>query len=108
MLIEFLDDWYLYTFAIADPESFIWIIEYLKSHFNLSISNRIEDTKLIKDNVFMAMETYLENMIKICEPIYCYSISEYNQFKHLFSLGSNRNEIKRLKEKIKRRVSFDC
>ena len=106
ILIEYVEDWYLYTFAVADPESFTWIMEYVKTKFNLSPDDNTNDVEVIRDAVSGAVEIHLEYLITIRDPIFCYSISEYNQHKHLFSFYSDRIEIEKLRKKIKKEIDM--
>ncbi len=91
ILIKYIDDWYLYTIAIIDPVSFIWIIETLRDKFDsdLSRDNRIA---LMRRALYSAIKIHLEYLKEIDTPIFHYSVSEYNQFKKRHSLISKRRK----------------
>lgn len=40
ILIEYINDWFYYSLAIALPLSFIWILERLENDYDLDLSNK--------------------------------------------------------------------
>jgi hypothetical protein len=101
ILVDYIDDWYLYTVSISDPESFIWIVELLNkySSFNL-LDIDLKKNKRIKNALHSAVKIHAGFLKKNKTPIFQYSISEYNHAKHLFTVNSKLESAARCRESI--------
>lgn len=69
-LVENAADWYLYSAAIADPESYSFIYNYVKEN----CSNADFYAVMINEG----LAAHIENLAAYSGVIFCYSISEYN------------------------------
>ena len=96
LLIELIDDWYLYTVAIIDPESFLWILKLSESHREDLTS------KASKDLVMRGMEIHAQHLSAQSVPIFHYSVSEYNLASEAFSLSRESASNRTVREKIER------
>jgi len=83
ILIENCDDWYIYTFAIIDPETTSWLIRLLIDDYLLQPNT--EKFKKIFSKILYLITDYL---LKMKISVFYYSISEYNLHKNNFSAGS--------------------
>lgn len=83
IIIKLIDDWYLYSIAIIDPESTIWILNLIKEHYPIAYQKEDVLKKIIND-ALMIHARYLD-----CHrgPVFYYSVSEYNIGKKNFSIG---------------------
>ena len=73
-LIKNVDDWYIYTVAIADPESYSFIY------------NNIKALDTAKEALCKALYAHGENLSKYRGVIFSYSVPEYNINKKIYSL----------------------
>lgn len=76
-LKKYVTDWYLYSTAIADPESFSFICRYASS---------ISPTADISAALNAGLVAHAGNLSSYEGVIFFYSIPEYNVNRHLFSL----------------------
>jgi len=76
-LIKYISDWYLYSTAIADPESFSFIHEY-----GSSISAAPELQSVLN----AGLKAHAENLLTYEGIIFFYSIPEYKMNRERFSL----------------------
>lgn len=86
-LIDYVDGWYEYSIAVLDPESFVWMVDSIKSAIKCNLDewhNKLQ----IKQALSRMLVMQAEYMSNIQSPIFYYSISEYNLNKHLFSVLS--------------------
>ena len=88
ILFPSTEDWYAYSIAIIDPDSFIWILETVSTFKNISLIG----TALRIHGAFLSE--------KEC-PIFYYSLAEYNQNKHSFTIGNNPKEQSYIKHSIR-------
>lgn len=95
ILIETIDDWYLYTIAIIDPESFLWILAAIQDlHF--SVEGTIQRIPLIR----ISLETHGEYLFDRDDAIIHYSLPEYNLAKGEYSLNSDNPSLNNEREEI--------
>jgi len=81
-LIEYVDDWYLYSTAIADPDSFAFIYQYWLKLF------RYSGSELFAGVLNAGLAAHARNLQLYEGIIFFYSIPEYNINKNRFSLNS--------------------
>jgi len=80
-LVEKVSDWYLYSVAIADPESFSFIFNFVKENYSDNPGSGIVEL-LVNEG----LNAHSENL-KACGGIlFCYSIPEYNINKSNFCI----------------------
>ncbi len=96
ILTGFTDDWYLYTISIADPESFIWIVDTVKRYSGI---DRGGDGR-IKDAISSAVALHSEFLNMNKAPVFYYALSEYNLYKEIFTLNSKGEAASRRREMI--------
>lgn len=76
-LIKYLDDWYLYSTAIADPESFSFIHEYGRS---------ISGDSGLPSVLSAGLKAHAQNLMAYEGIIFFYSVPEYMMNRERFSL----------------------
>lgn len=82
-LTENITDWYLYSVAIADPESYSFIYSFVKENFK---KNDNTDSDLIEELVEEGLAAHAANLARYDGVIFCYSIPEYNINKKNFCI----------------------
>ncbi len=80
-LIESVSNWHLYSAAIADPESYSFIYNYVKNNFNFS-----ENNNLFRFLVNEGLSAHVKNLETYEGILFCYSIPEYNIHKKNFCI----------------------
>jgi hypothetical protein len=80
-LTENVSNWYNYSAAIADPESFSYIYNYVNNKFP-----EITDPQAKRVLVEEGLSAHTENLASYEGVIFCYSIPEYNINKKNFSI----------------------
>ena len=80
-LIKYASDWYLYSIAIADPESYSLIYNYVLQKFSEEISR-----ELFIYLVNTGLAAHAENISAYEGSIFCYSTPEYNINKKNFCI----------------------
>lgn len=95
-LVENVSDWYSYSAAIADPESFSFIFSYAKNNFC-----GINDPSLMGKLVSEGLLAHAENLASYDGAIFCYSIPEYGVSKKNFSV----RYINESREKVVSRIT---
>lgn len=80
-LIYYVEDWYMYTVAITDPESFSYIFNFIKENYRFPCKERI--FSLLVQSGLIA---HSENLSAYEGEIFFYSIPEYNLNKMNFCI----------------------
>lgn len=86
-----ITDWYLYSTAIADPESFSFIYNY--------VSDRLSESQTPEracKPVSAGLAAHAINLSEYEGAVFCYSVPEYNLNKENFSVRYNtvfRNRV---------------
>ncbi len=95
IIIELIDDWYLYSIAIIDPESTAWLLDLLRDRYTIAFQ-RENVVKKILAEAFTIHGRYLNS----CEgPLFFYSLSEYEMGKKKFTLpGDGRDHAEEIQE----------
>lgn len=105
ILIKYINDWYLYTISVVDPDSFVWIVDRLKDYSEEDLLDiRGADLKLFRKALYEAIRCHSRFLNKTEISVFQFSISEYNAIKRYFSLGSKRKEISAHKKDIINRM----
>ena len=86
MLIDFIEDWYLYSFGIIDPSSTQWILDQLKN------SSIIENSDAYGKTLKACIALLARHLAAYRGPVFCYSVPEYNSASVFFSITSDRAE----------------
>lgn len=97
LLISSLKGWYEYCIAIIDPESFIWIVNEIKTRFAGYWTNEL--FSYICSIILKCLLLHGEYLSKVEIPIFYYSLAEYKQNRSLFTIESNlieQSEIRRI------------
>jgi len=81
-LIENVTDWYLYSAALADPESYSFIYNYVKEKWT--------DSELCAVLINEGLTVHAFNLAANTGVIFCYSIPEYNINKENFCIRYNK------------------
>ncbi len=104
-LIQNIDDWYNYSVAIADPESFSFIYNYVKENFMLPGVTEFCRNDLIYRLVNGGLTAHAENLASCPGIIFCYSIPEYNINKKNFSVEYVNKSAENVISGIKRKAA---
>lgn len=99
-LIGNISDWYIYSAAIADPESYSFIYHYVKDNFPGAA-----DITLMKVPVEDGLTALAESLASYEGVIFCYSIPEYNINKKHFSLNYINESRELVVSRIERSLS---
>lgn len=83
-LVEHVNDWYLYSIAIADPESFAFIRSYIIDNF--SIDTHSKTAGMLID---AGLNRHAETLAQSGEVIFYYSQPEYNLNREKFCIKYN-------------------
>ena len=81
-LIENVPDWYLYSAAIADPESYSFIYNYVKANW--------ADSEFCAVLINEGLTVHALNLAANNGVIFCYSIPEYNINRENFCISYNK------------------
>ena len=85
LIIKYIDDWYLYTIAIIDPFSTIYIIDLLKR------DNLMDD--LFGEKLNQLLQKHSKNLNLYEGTIFCYSIDEYKMEQNRFFIKTIFSEL---------------
>jgi len=85
-LIDAVDDWYLYSIAIIDPESFIWMLECILERVPESAKTDKDRMAVFRELLPVLLSKHGEYLFSLKGPVFHYSLSEYNHAKREFSL----------------------
>jgi len=83
IITTYIDDWYLYTIAVIDPLSTIWMIENLKK---IGID---ENHREFSKRLNIQIENHSKTLNDYEETIFCYSVDEYKMAHERFSIKNN-------------------
>lgn len=86
IIISSIDDWYLYTIAVIDPLSTLWIIGEIEK--SLAGKNSEDKFALILNE---ALRIHAQFLSSYSGSVFFYSLSEYNMAKDNFSLAGENN-----------------
>lgn len=90
ILLEAVDDWYAYSIAIIDPDSFIWIADAIGERDDTLI------TGIIRPNVGRAITQSLlihaDSLDRFPGSLFHYSVSEYRLHGRHYSLKENGDD----------------
>ncbi len=92
-LIEYVHDWYFYSIAIVDPDSFSWILK----HVNVLFAHHPADdmSRGMRERcISCALAYHAEFLNTLKTPLFSYSRSEYNLNKKSFSLTLNSDSVR--------------
>lgn len=96
-IIRLIDDWYLYSIAVIDPESTIWMLDLLRLRYPIAFQ-REEVAKQILASMITIHARYLNDSRG---PVFFYSVSEYEIGKKNISLaGDIADKDKQVREMI--------
>ena len=96
IIIKLIDDWFLYSIAIIDPESTIWILDFLQKRYYTAFQKE-DIIKKIFNEALMIHARYLNESQG---PVFYYSVSEYEMGKKNFTIICNSAENKRQIQEI--------
>lgn len=96
ILIEQIDDWYLYSTAVIDPESYVWILNCLLE------KSGVPSKAVLKKGLNTGLMAHAGFLQSLEIPLFHYSVSEYDLNKHIFSLGSDSGEMSAHRERIRK------
>lgn len=96
VLIEFVDDWYLYTIAVIDPFSFKWILDFIYDKFGRNIKR----IKSFKELLNLGLGIHAHFIQSIDGPVFFYSVSEYSIGSKKISLSSDNKGLDPVRQKI--------
>lgn len=92
-LIEHVNDWYLYSIAIADPESFAYIRSFITQAYGIDPYSKTAGILLNA-----GLDCHAESLTQSSEVIFHYSQPEYNLNREKFCIVYNRANRERVIE----------
>jgi len=98
-LVGHINDWYLYSIAIADPESFAYIHSYITQTFGIDPH---EETAGILLNE--GLNSHAESLTQSSDIIFYYSQPEYILHRENFCIRYNGKNRERVIESIKKKA----
>jgi len=100
-LIASIDDWYLYTVAIIDPLSYLWIRNLIRDHqaMEKSMSNIV-----FSSLITAGLQIHAEHMARKQVSLFYYSMSEYKLYNKDFSLSDNSESAEKEKNLIREKI----
>ena len=89
IIIDSINDWYLYTIAIIDPLSTIWILDQIcKAGFK----NKSPEYENILN---ASLEIHSAALAQYKDTVFCYSMDEYKNERENFSLNEDNNGMQK-------------
>jgi hypothetical protein len=98
-LLEHVKDWYLYSIAICDPESFSFMCSHIKESYG--IDPRGPETGILLN---AGLEAHAGLLTQISGAIFYYSQPEYNLHKGEFCLKYNMKNREAVVKGIRKRL----
>ncbi|TAL38021.1 MAG: hypothetical protein EPN93_04995 [Spirochaetes bacterium] len=86
ILVEYVEDWYLYSIAIIDPESFVWMVDTLVGKIEIKLGG--SDIAVLRRMLIRALEIHAENLARLRAPVFHYALSEYLAHRGVYSLAA--------------------
>lgn len=100
-LVNYVNDWYLYTVAIIDPESFVWIHNQIADCIELTDEN----CELIRICMLQSLELHAQHLRRYEGPVFFYSLSEYNTGKINFSLTAETQKAQKERKETQQSIN---
>ena len=85
ILIESVDDWYAYSIAIIDPDSFKWIVDAIGARDASLLAGGVQVAA--KSVITRALLLHADSLNRLEAPLFHYSVSEYRLQGRFFSLS---------------------
>ncbi|TFG91588.1 MAG: hypothetical protein E4H15_05525 [Syntrophobacterales bacterium] len=102
IIIDLLDDWFLYSVAIIDPGTTAWLLAILDDNYRVGWKRK----KVVKAILDDCLRIHAGYMARYRGPIFFYSLPEYRLGKNGFSLpdcsGERMEETREIIETIHR------
>jgi hypothetical protein len=99
-LVELVDDWYYYSVAVIDPESFSWIIRNAREACGGN-----NEPALLKGLVLSALRVHAEQLDEYPGPVFCYALPEYNLAKKKYYLQADNEKAAVERDSIKKTMA---
>lgn len=99
-LVELVDDWYYYTVAVMNPESFSWIIRNARE-----ACGGTNETVLLKSLVLSSLHIHAGHLDEYHGPVFCYALPEYNLSKKGYSLAADNEKAAAERDSIKKTMA---
>lgn len=94
IIIDNIKNWYLYTIAIIDPFSTIWILEQIH---NTGLKS---DSPEFQNAINSSLEIHAANLENYEDTVFCYSIEEYNIARGNFSLDVDNDRAENQRQQL--------
>jgi len=91
-------DWYLYSVAVIDPESFLWMRDMA-----LAMMSGCGDSDIFKEMILLSLDMHARFMECCDGSVFFYSIPEYDLHKKKFSLPWNRDHAREVEAALRKR-----
>ncbi|PKL41134.1 MAG: hypothetical protein CVV44_00415 [Spirochaetae bacterium HGW-Spirochaetae-1] len=89
LLIDMVDDWYLYSIAVLDPESFLWIRDMVSG-----MVDPVREKVLFSEMIVFSLNLHARFMNDYIGSVFFYSLPEYDLYKKEFSISYNKEHAK--------------
>lgn len=96
IIVELIDDWYLYSVSIIDPESTAWLLEFLEARYAPAFERKEVIIKILAD----CLAIHAGRLARCPGPVFFYSLSEFDNAKKKFSLKNDTVEAQDEKREI--------
>ena len=94
-LVRLVDDWYLYTIAVVDPESFRWIIRTVRRIKNFKARDDTAQSLVEK-----ALAIHAGHLCEYAGTVFFYAWPEYNEGRMNFSLDVDTEKARKERKEI--------
>ncbi|HOT46328.1 MAG TPA: hypothetical protein PLM53_10670 [Spirochaetota bacterium] len=99
-IIELVDDWYLYSIAVIDPDSTAWLLDLLRDRYPIAFQREDVAKKILSG----ALAIHARHLNEYRGPVFYYSVSEYELGKKNFAIpcdsAANAGQIREILEII--------
>jgi hypothetical protein len=100
IIIGLIDDWYLYSIAVIDPESTAWLLDLLSNRYPVAFQREDVAKKILAE----ALAIHARHLNEHRGPVFFYSVSEYELGKKNFTIpcsgAANEGQIREIVEVI--------
>ncbi len=90
ILLEAVDDWYAYSIAIIDPDSFIWIADAIGARGGTLITGGIKPN--VGRAITRSLLIHADSLNRFPGPLFHYSVSEYRLHGRHYSLKESGDD----------------
>jgi len=98
LLIDMVDDWYHYSIAVLDPESFLWIRDLVSG-----MTDPVREKILFSEMMVFSLDIHARFLNDYVGSVFFYSLPEYDLYKKAFSIAYNEEHAKKITGAVRER-----